>query len=226
MAHRYIVDRSDGLPGRDQDRIASLEERLALRRQAAAGASIADLGMLADLYLQADSYVPALETIDRLLSLPEARTLTPGQRAALESKAISCRLAQGNCQAALAHCRELLQVEDQIDSIPLRARLHLQCSEALFRLTRLAESRVSAERGLDLAHECADLKAMAQALNILGRVAYREGDLTRAREHYEQSLAFYHRAGDEVSTAYVRNNLALIHKNLCEWDTAVTHLQA
>ena len=108
------------MPGYEHDRIASLEERLALRQQAGAGASISDLGMLADLYLQADSYVPALETIDRLLSLPEARTLTPSQRAVLESKAISCRLAQGNCQAALAHCREVLRTEDQIEAIPGR----------------------------------------------------------------------------------------------------------
>ena len=214
------------MPGYEHDRIASLEERLALRQQAGAGASISDLGMLADLYLQADSYVPALETIDRLLSLPEARTLTPSQRAVLESKAISCRLAQGNCQAALAHCREVLRTEDQIEAIPARARLHLQCSEALFRMTRLAESRDSAERGLELAHRCADLGAMAQALNILGRVAYRDGDPARAREHYEQALAFYRRIGDEVSTAYVRNNLGLIHKNLCEWDAAIAHLKA
>jgi DNA-binding NtrC family response regulator/Tfp pilus assembly protein PilF len=223
---KFIVDRRYGVPGYEYDRIVSLEERLALTQRSEAGTSMPDLGMLADLYLQADSYVPALETIDRLLSLPEARTLTPSQRAVLESKAISCRMAQGHCQAALAHCREVLRTENEVDSLEVRARIHLQCAEALFRLTRLAESRGSAERGLELAHEAADIGLMARALNVLGRVSYRDGDLAGARVHYEQALAFYGRVGDEVSTAYVRNNLGLIHKNLCEWDAAITHLSA
>ncbi len=214
------------MPGYEHDRIASLEERLALARQAGAGAGISDLGMLADLYMQADSYVPALETIDRLLSLPEARLLPAVQRAVLESKAISCRLAQGNCQAALAHCREVLSTEDQLDSVPTRARLHLLCSEALFRLTRLVDSRSSAERGLALAQQAADLGLMAQGLNLLGRIAYRAGDPATARENYEQAIVLYGRVGDEVSTAYVRNNLGLIHKNLCEWSAAIAHLSA
>ena len=55
------------MPGYEHDRIASLEERLALTDPAGAGASISDLELLVDLYLMADSYVPALETIDRLL---------------------------------------------------------------------------------------------------------------------------------------------------------------
>src|SRR5262245_16882278 len=156
--------------------------------------------MLADLYLQADSYVPALETIDRLLSLPEARTLTPTQRAVLETKAVSCRLAQGNCQAALAQCREVLRSENQIESEATRARLHGQSAEALFRLTRLTESREAGERALAIAQGCGDLALMAHALNLLGRVAYREGDLAHAKELLEQALAFFRRVGDEVSS--------------------------
>ena len=58
----------------DHDRIASLEQRLA-GTPAKPVHALEDLEMLADLYLQADSHVPALETIDRLLSLPAARDL-------------------------------------------------------------------------------------------------------------------------------------------------------
>src|SRR6185436_12061693 len=106
---------------------------------------------LADLYMQADSYLPALETIDRLLSRPEARTLSAARRAALESKAIACRLARGDGQGALGHCRDLLAIESQLEPPALRARLHLQCAEALFRLGRNAECREAAERGLAIA---------------------------------------------------------------------------
>ena len=213
------------MPSYDRDRIVQLEERLALKPLAGEFA-LADLEALADLYLQADSYVPALETIDRLLSLPAARTLSAARRAALESKAISCRLARGDGQGALAQCRDLLGREDRLPTAAWRARVRLQCSEALFRLGRIHECREEAQRGLAIADECGDLSLSACALNLLGRAAYREGDLKEARDAYEQALALYRRVGDEASSAHVRNNLGLIHKSLCEWGAAETHLEA
>jgi DNA-binding NtrC family response regulator/tetratricopeptide (TPR) repeat protein len=213
------------VPSYDRDRIVQLEERLALRPSIGETA-LADLEALADLYMQADSYVPALETIDRLLSLSGARTLSAAGRAALESKAISCRLARGDGQGALAQCRDLLGREDRLPTAALRARVRLQCSEALFRLGRVSECRDEAQRALALADQCGDLSLSACALNLLGRAAYREGDLKEARDAYEQALALYRRVGDEASSAHVRNNLGLIHKNLCEWAAAETHLTA
>ena len=214
------------MPSYDRNRIAQLEERLAIVAEADPRSALADLEMLADLYMQADSYVPALETIEKLLSLPGAPTLSAGRRAALESKAISCRLAKGDCQGVLAHCRELMLDDEKIESQGLRSLLRLQCAEALFRLGRIEEARASAEQGLTLADACGDLGLSARALNLAGRVAYREGDLLRSRDLYEQALALYRRLGDEASSAYVRNNLGLIHKNLCEWDAAVASFRA
>ena len=211
------------MPKDDRSVITQLERKLA---RADRGDALAGLEMLAELYMQGDSHLPALETIERLLSLPEARTLSLGRRAALESKAISCRLAQGECQAALAQCREWLGREAEIDSAPLRARLHIQCADALFRLGRFDEARASASRGLALADGCGDLVQSAGALNQLGRIAYRLGDLTGARDHYEHALALYRRLGDEFNAAHVRNNLGLVHKNLCEWDLAVGQLES
>lgn len=212
------------MPGYDLSRIASLEERLADAESRQTDSAVADLELLVDLYLEADSYVPALETIERLLSMPAARALTPERRLVLECKAISCRIAQGNCQAALAHCRELDPIADDVASIPPRVQLHLLAAEALFRLGRLDECRERAQAALTLAEPIGDLSLLASALNCLGRVAYREGDLDRARDEYEQALALYRRLGDEGRTAHVRNNLGLVHKNLCEWDRAATHL--
>jgi DNA-binding NtrC family response regulator len=208
------------VPGYDHDRIASLEERLAFAAPRA-NQRVADLSMLVDLYLQADSYVPALETIDRLLELPEARGLSAARRAVLDSKAMTCRLAQGNAQGALAHGREALRNELAIDSLATRARLHLLMAEALFRLSRLPEAAEASRTGLERAQEAADFTLIGQALNLLGRVDYREGDLDSARSFYEQALAFHTRAGDELSCAVVRANLGLIHKNRCEWNEAV-----
>ena len=214
------------MPNDDRNRIAYLEERLALSPEPQGHSALGELEMLADLYMQADSYTPALETIDRLLSLPAARTLSPSRRAALETKAVECRLAQGDCQAALGHCRDLLGREAEIESPSLRGRIRLQTSDALFLLGRLEECIEQAERGLSLAEAAGDLTLCAGALVRLGRAAYRAGDQLKARDLYEQAMALYRRVGDEARLAHVRNNLGLIHKNLCEWDIAVGHLKA
>ena len=86
------------MPSYDRNRIADLEGRLTVSAERVP-AAVAELEMLADLYLQADSYLPALETIQRLLRLPQARSLSAARRAALELKAVSCRISQGDCAA-------------------------------------------------------------------------------------------------------------------------------
>jgi tetratricopeptide (TPR) repeat protein len=92
-------------------------------------------------------------------------------------------------------------------------------------LGRLEESRAQGEEGLALADGAQDVGVSAMALNQMGRICYREGDLMRARELYEDALALFRRLGDAESCARVRNNLGLIHKNLCEWDVAIAHLR-
>ncbi len=209
-----------------RNQIAHLEEKLAQGPDSLGTRALLDLEMLADLYLQADYYMPALETIDRLLSLPAARGLSRARRTALESKAIACRLARGDCQAALAQCRELLRDEATLDSLPLRARLHLQAARALQDLGRVDECLRGAETGLQLADACGDLALSAQALTLLGTTALRAGDLATARDCSEQALALYRRLGDAPSSAAVRNNLGLVHKNLCERDAALAQFRA
>jgi DNA-binding NtrC family response regulator/Tfp pilus assembly protein PilF len=215
----------------DRNRIAELEERLAL---AGAGgpvrgepdAAIAELELLADLYMQADSYLPALETIQRLLALPAARTLSADRRVALESRAVACRLAQGDALGALAHCRELLAAEDGIVSAALRSRIRMQCAEALFRLGRLDDAQRDALGALALADAAGDHGLAARALHHLGRIGFRNGDAAGARDHYEQALGLYRRLGDDWRAALVRCDLGLILKNQCEWDAAAASLQA
>jgi DNA-binding NtrC family response regulator len=212
------------VPSFDPRRIADLEERLAAP-PTTGGQTVPELEMLADIYLQADRYVPALETIQRLLDLPQSQTLSSSRRAALEAKVIECRLSTGDNAAALAHCREVLAREDQIDSFSVRSLLRLHASRALFQLARFDECREQAEESLALADKGQDVALSAGALNTLGRVAYREGDLMRARDFYEQAFVLYRRLGDDRNVASCRNNLGLVHKNLCEWDAAIAHFR-
>ncbi len=184
-----------------------------------------ELELLADLYMQADHYLPALETIDRLLSLPAARTLSRARRVSFETKSVECRIARGEFQAALAQTRELLRDEEGLGVPSLRARLHLHTAQCLIGLGRVHESRREADRALEIA-EPSDLSLTAIALRHLGAAAYREGDLAEARDLNEQALALFRRLGDEDRAATIRNNLGLIAKNLCQWRTAIAHFEA
>ncbi len=56
--------------------------------------------------------------------------------------------------------------------------------------------------------------------------AYREGDLSLARETGEEAVALFRRLGDALSVARVRNSLGLVYKQFCEWEPAITHLEA
>src|SRR5262245_29734831 len=176
--------------------------------------------MLADLYMQSDSYLPALETIDRLLSMPASRKLAPERRLALESKAVACRLARGEAQSAVAQARELLR---EVPNAPegLRAGLLLQCSRGEFALGRIEEASASAAKALEIADRIGDQAKSAWSLTLLGISAYRKGDLMIARDYAEQALGLYRRLGDEAHAAVARNNIGLIHKQLCEWDSAL-----
>jgi DNA-binding NtrC family response regulator len=209
----------------DRIRISNLEQRLATTPEAGVYARPAELELLADLYIQADTYTPALETIQRLLTLPEARALSTSRRVALELKAVACRLAQGDALGALGQCRELLAAESEIDAGAVRATLHLRCGEALHRLGRLADAREQAGRALRGSDDAGDLLHSAKSLHLLGVIAYRLGELANARDLYEQTQALYRRLGEEENAARLRIDLALIHKNLCEWDVAIAHLQ-
>jgi DNA-binding NtrC family response regulator len=214
------------VPSYDRIRISNLEQRLAVAPVGEVFARPAELELLADLYVQADTYTPALEIIQRLLMLPEARALSASHRAALELKAVACRLAQGDSLGALGQCRELLAGEPDIDSSAVRAMLHLRCADALQRLGRLADAREHGGRALRAADDGGELLHSAKSLHMLGVVAYRLGELSNARDLYEQALALYRRVGEEAGAALLRNNLGLIHKNLCEWDTSIAYFRA
>ncbi len=92
-------------------------------------------------------------------------------------------------------------------------------------------------RGLDAALEGQQLPQVRErALRVAlgqpaGHSAALEGDAPTIRQRPrpgkgEQALALYRRLGDEANSAHVRNNLGLIHKTLCEWEAAETHLLA
>ena len=208
----------------ERERIASLERRIG-QQPATPDMLLEDLARLADLYVQVDGYLPALETLDRLRALPAARRLSPARRAALDLKAIRCRLAKGEPAAAVAQAREVLRdlpgelVESQV-------RITLALANGLFQLGRIAESKDHAQRALKVAETHGDLSLCAHALSAVMLAAYREGDLALARETGEEAVALFRRLGDALSVARVRNSLGLVYKQFCEWEPAIANLEA
>jgi len=208
----------------EHDRIESLEQRLVGVPDVPAQA-LEDLEMLADLYLQADSHVPALETIDRLLSLPAARDLSVPRRAALELKAIHCRMAKGEPQAAASQARELLRLLPDVLEAP-RVEALLALSKALVQLGRIGEAKTHAQQALTAAESSGDLALCARSLAWLAVTAYREGDLATARDMGEEAIVLHRRLGDEEGAVRSRTTLALVYKQHCEWEPAIAHLEA
>ena len=204
----------------DRERISYLDQRLSPERSVKAGPEPAELEMLADLYMQSDSYLPALETIDRLLSLPASKRLRPEHRLALEAKSVACRLARGEAQAAVTQARELLRDSPGAPDA-LRAGLIFDCARGEYELGRIDEAAASGARALEIAERIGDQQKTASALMLLGNAAYRTGDLSLARDYAEQALGLFRRLGDEARAALARNNIGLIHKQLCEWDSAI-----
>ena len=215
-------DRRIGVLMDDREKIASLERRL-VERPAMPDALVEDLEMLADLYLQADSYLPALQTIDRLLSLPAARSLSPARRAAIELKTIDARLQKGEPVAAIAQAREALRsLPAELTLVRIKLKLHM--AHGLLHVGRIEESRDLSHESLRLAEASGDLALCALALTMRMRTAYREGDLSLARESGEEAMVLFRRLGDLSNVAQVRNTLALIYKQYCEWESAIAHL--
>ncbi|MEQ1834475.1 MAG: sigma 54-interacting transcriptional regulator, partial [Candidatus Eisenbacteria bacterium] len=68
------------------------------------------------------------------------------------------------------------------------------------------------------------LSLCAEALAVRMLAAYREGDLTLARESGEEAMVLFRRLDNPLRVARVRNTLGLIYKQFCEWDSAIAHL--
>src|SRR3989442_4608377 len=82
--------------------------------------------------------------------------------------------------------------------------------------------RALADEGLSLYNQLGDTRGMAIAFNILGNIAYRQGDYRGAKELHEASLARGRAAGDKHSIASSLVNLAVVADHLEQYDQAVT----
>src|SRR6185503_18553974 len=110
--------------------------------------------------------------------------------------------------------------------VGLRAGLLFDCARGEFDLGRIEEAAATATKALEIADRIGDQSKSASALMLLGNAAYRKGELAVARDFAEQALGLFRRLGDEARVAHARNNIGLIHKQLCEWDSALASFRS
>jgi DNA-binding SARP family transcriptional activator len=102
-----------------------------------------------------------------------------------------------------------------------RARILADLSLTLHQNRHPARAVELAEEALELAESAADVRARAQAHNMLGVLARAAGELGRARTELERSLSLAERLGDASARAAALNNLALVARDAGELDRAL-----
>jgi len=206
----------------ERKRIEDLEQRVVSKNETRAPGSARDLELLADLYFEVDHYEPALETLEALLVHPEAARLSGARRAALTLKQATILRRQGRFAEAWDR---LASSVSEGAGLPraLSASCAIEGAMLLCHLARYDEALDLARRGVQLAETEGDRPLLAKAVGQVGFVHLRRGDMLLARESYEEALPQFRRLGDETQVAWVRNNLGIVCKNLCEWDAARVH---
>jgi len=206
----------------ERKRIEDLEQRVVSTNETRAAGSARDLELLADLYFEVDHYEPALETLEALLVHPNAARLSDARRAALTLKQSTILRRQGRFAEAWDR---LAPSVSEAAGLPraLSASCAIEGAMLLCHLARYDEALDLARRGVQLAETEGDRPLLAKAVGQVGFVHLRRGDMLLARESYEEALPQFRRLGDETQVAWVRNNLGIVCKNLCEWDAARVH---
>jgi DNA-binding NtrC family response regulator/tetratricopeptide (TPR) repeat protein len=209
------------VPPEERKRIEDLEQRVVSTTETRASGSARDLELLADLYFQVDHYEPALETLEALLAHPNAARLSDARRAALSLKQSTILRRQG--RFAEAWDRLSPSVSEATLPRALKASCAIEGAMLLCHLARYDEALDLARAAVQHAELESDKPLLAKAVGQVGFVHLRRGDMLLARESYEEALPQFRRLGDETQVAWVRNNLGIVCKNLCEWDAARAH---
>ncbi len=127
-----------------------------------------------------------------------------------EALMAAARLADRQGGAAEAHSQldEAVRIATGLDDVALEAAALL--ARGYLRYEYGQEDHGDLERAREMAHR-AGLRSLEQnALNSLGLVARRQGDLTEAMRCYERSLALAQELGDVLAQGAVQSNMGLV----------------
>jgi len=93
-----------------------------------------------------------------------------------------------------------------------RAKIYADWSLTSYNRRQSIQAQELAQRALDLAEAAQDMRALAQAHNMLGILANNQQDFAQAKHHLEQSLALAENLQDTSIRMAALNNLAQVYK--------------
>lgn len=143
---------------------------------------------------------------------------------AFRAQAELCSLLQGfDSGERHAQATETLLALAQSDAECALART--QRAVYLLMLGKHADSLALVEQAEADARAAQDDTALGQALNLVGIIRRRTGDLAGAREAQEAALAAFHRSGSEADLPAAHNNLGLVLLDVDECRAAVEQFE-
>jgi DNA-binding SARP family transcriptional activator/predicted ATPase len=143
----------------------------------------------------------------------------PAVLTAIEHKLGDVQLRRGDWKRAETHFLAALDAAG--NDLGLQARIQADLALALHHSDRTERATALARTALELAETSPDLRARAQAHNIIGMLARDGGEPELALEHLERSLELARELGDNPAKAAALNNLALAKREEGELRTAL-----
>ena len=189
-------------------------------RVAASWQQMVDVG---DLHYDAAAYSSAADYFTSALEqLEDSAAPRPSweDNFELRRRLVDCLHEQGLEEDAL---RVLEDAESRIPAGEANAMARLELRRAQIYAqqgdyagaTELAKN-VFRTLGMTEAH-----REVGKALLVLGKCAFRVGQIAKSQEYYQDALANYRRIGDERAQIQVILNLGVIAKNECRWERAL-----
>ena len=171
---------------------------------------------LGDLQTLSGEYAGALMSYETAAALSKTAGV-----ATLEHKLGGVRQRRGEWELAESHFKSALAALVEEGAPSVRARVHADWSLTAHSVGDSKRAKDLARKALHLAKEPEDVRALAQAHNILGVLAKSEDDFPQARLELERSLALADRLGAPEARVAAMNNLALVYGGLGEVDKAI-----
>ena len=185
-----------------------------------------------DLHFHASGYSSALDYYQQIYSNRIFAEIPVLDSLRIILKAIDCQILLGNLDQAgslLNRADGLIAsgMDSEIDADfeVLRARFQVRRAIFLRESSQLHDCLRMAKRAFAVLALTDEHKDVARLQAVMGVAHHRLGRLEKAEEFYNDSLATYRRIGFDIGVANLLNNLALLKKNKCRWDSALSLLE-
>jgi len=191
--------------GEARDLYAHREELEQLSAAQAAGYEAAEVhAAVAAALTRLGSYRQALVSYEQAA----ATTDDAVELAVLEHRLATVHDRLGEWRIAQAHLESADALLDGKETCALRARVTADLAFVMHRQGVGQAATVKAEMALGLADSSGDVRALAQAHNVLGVLAIGRGEFALAVEHLEQSMTWAVQLSDVGAAVAAANNLA------------------